>query len=103
LGAVVEQVSGMSLERFLRERLLDPLGMSETLALVTADTPLRARIASNYTGTKGRWTPYWSPAEPSLFPIFLASQGLYSTPRDYARFLSMWLKRGRVGKKYLLP
>jgi hypothetical protein len=37
-----------------------------------------------------------------MFPFFLASQSMYSTTRDYARFLAMYLDGGRVGDKRLL-
>lgn len=102
LGALIESAVWMPLERMLRERLFEPLGMRDTLTFVTAEHERRARIASNYMGSKGNWTRYWKPGDASLFPIVLASQGLYCTPRDYARFLALWKERGLVGGKRLL-
>jgi CubicO group peptidase (beta-lactamase class C family) len=44
----------------------------------------------------GRIEKYWDPSRPPLFGYFRASGGMYGTPMDYARFLSMWLDRGRI-------
>jgi CubicO group peptidase (beta-lactamase class C family) len=44
LGRVVEVISGQSLFRFEKQRLLDPLGMTET-AFFVADATQRPRIA----------------------------------------------------------
>lgn len=92
LGALVEVVSGMSLEAFVRERLLEPLAMRDTFYLHEPETP-RHRIASLYYGRAGAWTNIWTPAW-DFYPYAWGSQSLYSTPKDYARFLAMLLDRG---------
>jgi CubicO group peptidase (beta-lactamase class C family) len=102
LTAVLEVVAGQKAEDFLRARLLEPLGMTDTTCRMTADHPLRARQCSAYAGSKGVWTRYWSPQDPELFGTFLGSQGLYSTAVDYARFLDLYLQRGRAGSERLL-
>src|SRR6185436_11846352 len=79
LAALIEVVTGAPAEVFVRERLLEPLGMSDSACLMTDDQPLRARACSLYVGSPGAWSRYWSPADKALFPIFLGSQGLYST------------------------
>jgi CubicO group peptidase (beta-lactamase class C family) len=68
LAAVVEIVSGMPLERYLRERFLDPLGLADT----RYDFPgsARARMALGYGAgapmppiserISGRWDRYWN-------------------------------------------
>jgi CubicO group peptidase (beta-lactamase class C family) len=102
LGALIEVVSGKELEEFLRERVLEPLGMRETTGVMAKDHPLRARVCSNYAGSAGSWTRYWSPQDPPLFSFLLGSQGLYGTALDYARFLHLWKERGRAGGERLL-
>ncbi len=103
LGAIVEVVSGISLEAFVRERLLEPLGMDDTFAYIAAtqDDPRKERIASLYFGGKGSWSRFWTPDEP-FYPFAWSSQTLYSTPLDYARFLAMWMEGGRAGERQLL-
>lgn len=102
LTAVIEVVSGMPAEDFVRTRILEPLGMDESRCLLPEDEPLRARSVAKYTGARGEWTRFWSPADPSLFPCFLGSQGLYSTAEDYAKFLEFWMNKGRVDRERLL-
>lgn len=102
LAAVIEVVTGAPTEAFVRERLLVPLGMSETACVLPTDHPLRARVCSNYAGSPGAWSRYWSPTDEALFPIFLGSQALYSTAVDYARFLQLYVDDGSAGGEQLL-
>lgn len=102
LTAIIEIVTGAPAEEMLRERLLEPLGMVDTTCLMSAGHPLRARTCSAYAGSAGAWIRFWSPEDEALFPIFLGSQGLYSTAVDYARFLDSYLPRGRADGRRLL-
>ncbi|MCK7594091.1 serine hydrolase domain-containing protein [Pseudomarimonas salicorniae] len=101
LAAVIEAVSGMPAERFIQQRLLDPLAMHDSITLLADRPDLMASIPSAYSGGSGSWSKHWKPVQP-LFPLFLGSQGLYSTPLDYARFLAMWMDQGQVGGQRIL-
>ena len=102
LGALVEVISGMPLQQFVQERILDPLGMADTVTLVEADDPRTDRIASLYFGAQGEWSRIWSPEEEPLYPFAMGSQSLYSTPLDYARFLALWMDEGHMSDEQLL-
>ncbi len=102
LTALVEVVSGLSAADFVTTRLLDPIGMRDSTSVMTEGHAFRERGCSKYVGARGLWTRFWNPEEPPLFPFFLGSQGLYSTTRDYARFMQFWRKRGRVSRERLL-
>jgi CubicO group peptidase (beta-lactamase class C family) len=102
LTAVIEVVTGAPAEDFVRVCLLEPLGMTSTACLLPEGHPLRARTCSAYNGSPRAWTRFFGPKEPALFPIFLGSQSLYSTTEDYARFLDLWMHRGRSGGERLL-
>ena len=95
LTALIEIVTGGPAEDVIAERILRPLGMGDTTCLMSDGHPLRERAASAYSGAPGEWTRFWGPDESALFPIFLGSQGLYSTAVDYAKFLDMWMRRGK--------
>ncbi|MBV1862753.1 MAG: beta-lactamase family protein [Nannocystaceae bacterium] len=102
LGAVVAELTGAPLEVFIQQRILDPLGMQDSHPLLGTDAPLRKRIPSAYSGGTAAWSKHWDPSESVMFPLFLASQSLYSTTTDYARFLTLWLDGGRVAGQQLV-
>lgn len=102
LGAIVDAVGGGSVESIIQLRILEPLGMRDTLSFVAAGDPRRPRISSNYLGGVGAWNRYWTNTDPPIFPFLFTSQSMYSSPKDYARFLSFWMNRGVVDGKRLL-
>jgi CubicO group peptidase (beta-lactamase class C family) len=103
LGAIVEVETGVSLDAFVTERILEPLGMNSSFYYhpATQNDSRRDRIPVLYVGGIGEWVRIWSSEEP-LYPFAFGSQGLYCTPVDYARFLAMWMDGGRVGDRQLL-
>ena len=101
-AAVVERISGTTIDRFVAERILQPLGMADSFYLSKADDPRKGRVASLYTGSPGKWTRFWKPDGAPLYPFAWGSQTLYSTPADYARFLAMWMDGGMDGGNRLL-
>lgn len=103
LGRVVEVISGKSLFQFEKERLLDPLGMSDTSFFV-ADPLKHARIAEPFADNRniGRNAEFSNPRIAQKFEA--GGGGLVSTASDYARFLQMLLNGGSLdGKRFLAP
>ena len=87
LGQIVEDVSGEPFDRYLRDHVFDPLGMTDT-TLVTSEVP-RARLATGHTlGSHG------ATAVPDREWITAGGSGAYSTPADMARYVSALLGRG---------
>ena len=79
LGQIVEDVSGIALERYFRERIFEPLGMVDT-DLVRSER-VASRLATGYTlGRSG------AKAVPDRDWIGPGGGGIYSTTRDMARF-----------------
>lgn len=110
LGALVERVSGTTLDEFLRTRLLAPLGMHDThFYLPPAKTH---RLATVYSAADGKLT---RAPEPGAMvgqgayvqgpqKSFSGGAGLLSTASDYARFLQMLLNGGELdGVRILSP
>lgn len=105
LGALIEEVSGMPSEEFIRTRILEPLGMADSfLDLVAEDDPRRDRIASTYRRSDDgeEWERYWDRTQAQVMPFFRASGGLYSTAMDYARFMHAMTEEGTLGEVRLL-
>ncbi|WP_038936010.1 serine hydrolase domain-containing protein [Bradyrhizobium japonicum] len=101
LGAVIEIISGQTLYEFLKQRILDPLGMSST-KFVLKTPEERARMARPLPndpvlleGERDRLAhPEWESG----------GGGLLSTITDYQRFSQMLLNGGEFeGKRYLSP
>jgi CubicO group peptidase (beta-lactamase class C family) len=105
LARVVEVVSGLPFERFLQQRVFEPLDMRDTGFSVPPAQ--RARIADlTVMGDDARLkladTPSAThPGEPlKRYPS--GAGGLYSTVADYARLCQMLLDGGRVDGVSLL-
>jgi CubicO group peptidase (beta-lactamase class C family) len=101
-AAVVEKVSGMKIDRFVAERVLQPLGMADSFYPSKDDDPRKKRLASLYIKSPGNWKRFWKPGGAPMYPFAWGSQTLYSTPADYARFLTLWMDGGKAGGKQLL-
>jgi CubicO group peptidase (beta-lactamase class C family) len=101
LGRVVEVASGQTLFQFEKQRLFDPLGMSET-AYYVADQAKWPRIAKAFPVDRFRVAGIRDPTLPRRWES--GGAGLVSTIGDYARFLQMLLNGGKLdGKWYLKP
>jgi CubicO group peptidase (beta-lactamase class C family) len=103
LGRVVEVVSGKSLFQFEKERLLDPLAMTETAFDVT-DAAQRARVAQ-FLPADCFTRPIAGIVDPVLPRRWQSGgAGMVGTIGDYAHFAQMLLNGGTLdGKRYLKP
>ena len=102
-GRVVEVVSGMSFDAFLKKRLFQPLGMTSTTFYPGASE--RARQVTAYAKNATTGSLEAVPPRPEFGPRDRPPQGnggLYSTAEDYGRFCQMLLGGGRFqGVRYL--
>jgi CubicO group peptidase (beta-lactamase class C family) len=100
LGRVVEVVSGQSLDRFFAERILTPLGMTETGFSVPPGSPDAERLATLYSPHPETGVPHRNDAMGAavLTPPTLLSGGggLVSSAADYHRFTQMLLRGGEL-------
>ena len=98
LGAVVERVSGMTLDAYFRENIFAPLKMDDTFFQVPADKIDRLTDCYTFVPGKGR-VMYDRGAESawSRMPKLLSGGGgLVSTAMDYHRFNTMLLNGGEL-------
>jgi len=102
LGRIVEVVSGLTFDQFLKQRIFDPLGMKDTAFYQPEEkTP---RIANIYTvspsGLGKQETPGWLATK----TLFSGGGGLWSTADDYLQFAQMLVNGGELnGKRLLSP
>jgi CubicO group peptidase (beta-lactamase class C family) len=100
LGRLVEVISGQTLGAFLSERILTPLGMTDSgFSVPEAD---QSRIAEPFakdpeTGVDVALLDIRRPVQ-----FESGGGGMVATTMDYARFLGMLLGNGRLGSTRLL-
>jgi len=113
LGALVETLSGLSLDVFFKQRLLDPLGMKDTSFCLPPEKS--SRLAVVYSAKDGRTERAPAPGswtgaghigqghyENGPCKAFAGGAGLLSTAKDYSRFLEMLRRGGELdGRRYL--
>ena len=105
MARVVEVVSGQPFERFLQQRIFDPLDMRDTGFSVPASKRVRvADITAMGEGGHLRLADGPSATHPGapLNAYASGAGGLYSTAGDYARFAQMLLNGGRLDGHVLL-
>jgi CubicO group peptidase (beta-lactamase class C family) len=102
LGYLVQQVSGVPLDRFVQERILNPLHMTDTHYWPPAEKDKRRALLV----VNGKDDPTSSsrlPPEAAKAKTFIGgASGLYSTAADYWRFSQMLLNGGTLDGHRLL-
>lgn len=111
LGCLVEVISGMSLDKFFKTRIFEPLGMKDTYFTIPKEKA--NRLVSIYREDKdgklqkstaellnGKTVTPDYPLESSTY--YSGGAGLSSTIYDYAVFLQMLLNNGVYNGKRIL-
>jgi len=99
VGVLIEKISGQRLDKFLQERILDPLKMVDTQFYLPKDKA--GRLAALYAVDRNEWgliglidSPATSAKVVGPKAFLSAGMGLLSTATDYARFAQMLLNGG---------
>jgi CubicO group peptidase (beta-lactamase class C family) len=102
LGYLVELLSGISYDTFLRQRILEPLGMVDTGFGVPDDQ--RERLARLYGFSETGDFVETVESPPRVIPSSIprGGFGLVSTAPDYLRFAQMLLNKGELNGERIL-
>jgi CubicO group peptidase (beta-lactamase class C family) len=105
-GYLVEAISGMPFDRYLRDHIFEPLGMRDTGFSVPAEKA--GRLAANYRRAPDKTLELIDDPESSAYlkePTFYSGGGgLVSTTADYFRFCEMLRRGGELdGARILGP
>ncbi len=105
-GRIVEVVSGMPYEKFMDERLFQPLGMRDTTFHPNGEQ--LKRLAKSYKPNAKKDGLEETPISQLTYPLDdphrtpMPAGGLFSTAHDVALFCRMMLRRGELdGRRYL--
>lgn len=97
VGHLIEVISGQPLDAYLREHVLQPLGMHDTAFVITDEQ--RARFAANYERQADSSLKLIDDPAKSVYregTFFSGGGGLVSTAGDYFRFTAMMLNKGEL-------
>lgn len=103
IGKMIEAASGQRLGAYMRDHLLEPLGMHDTAFRITDG--MRARLAKIHQRVEdGSLVPLMDLEMPQEPEVELGGAGLYGTIADYLCFIRMMLDEGRIdGEQILAP
>lgn len=107
VARLVEVVSGQSIEQFIQQELLEPLGMQDTGYRFKGD--IQSRMVSLYSpNEQNQLVVKTAPGEENFAESSIlqgGGTGIYSTPRDYSKFAQMlanggvWQGKQIIGQK----
>ena len=98
MGYLIEVVSGMPFDEFLKSHIFDPLGMNDTRFYQPAEKA--GRLVAVQQKKNGKWEKYPTTFYDTDYPVkgaktfFSGGAGLSSTAKDYATLLQMYLNGG---------
>jgi CubicO group peptidase (beta-lactamase class C family) len=100
-GEVVAAASGMPWEAFVQTRILNPLGMTETLPVMTVADPTKSALPHGRIGPPLRYQGPMQTIGRSIQEVWDwaaagAAGGFVTTPVDWAKWIAVQLARGRL-------
>ena len=104
VAILVEKISGMSLDDFLRERIFEPLGMQDTYYNIPESKIDQVAAVYRPSGPGNTVELFRAPSYREPTRYFGGQAGLSSTAPDYFRFHQMMLNGGELdGARILSP
>jgi CubicO group peptidase (beta-lactamase class C family) len=103
LGALVERLSGMREDEFVKKYITEPLGMKDTMYNPPAS--LKNRIAATeYQTTPNRGLVWGQVHDENAWSLdgVAGHAGVFSTAKDLAKFANIFLNDGKYGGKRIL-
>ncbi len=92
VGRLVETVSGLTLQKYFRQNILDPLGMNDTeFGVAPAKFDRMVSVYNRQGSGKFQAGARTQPAAPTDFN---GGGGLSSSANDYVKFMRMLLRKG---------
>lgn len=96
-AVIVEEVSGMSFERYAQSRIFTPLGMTDTNIREELPLEIRSRLAKGYT-----YDGIQNVATLDEIIIMAPAGAITSTAPDIAKFMMAYLQSGTYGNTTIL-
>ena len=109
LGCVIEKLSGVTLEQFMRTHIFDPLEMNDTYFFLPKDkasrlTAVYAAVDGGIKRSDGKWNEGQGDYVDGPRMAYSGGAGILTTSSDLARFLQMLLNGGELdGARIISP
>jgi CubicO group peptidase (beta-lactamase class C family) len=100
LGRIIEVVSGVSLDQFIADRIVKPIGLSDTA--FNLDAEKLGRLGQPQVDPATGKPPLMWPDLTKRVNFMSGGGGMVSTASDYARFAQMMLNGGELDGVHLL-
>lgn len=97
---LVERLSGKPFDQYVKEKILDPLGMNHTRYVVPEEE--RKNFAALYRNENGKINPMDEKFNLQNWPLKPGGFGLTSTLDDYMKFARMLVNKGKLDKATIL-
>jgi CubicO group peptidase (beta-lactamase class C family) len=102
MSRVEEVASGLAFDQFLKQRILDPLGMKDTGFSPTGDGS--SRLVTMYRRANGGLERVENQNQNVSSVYFSGAGGIMTTAADYLQFAQMLLNGGQLnGRRFLSP
>ncbi|MFN3878187.1 MAG: serine hydrolase [Brevundimonas sp.] len=100
-GAVLEAVSGLTWEAFIQTRILDKVGMTETVPLARLADPAKSALPHGRVGPPLRYQGAMTPIAKSIVEVWnwdsaAAAGGICTTSTDWAKWIAVRLNDGKL-------
>ena len=99
---IIADRSGQSTEDFIAERILRPLGMEDSHLTFDPTYDWASRVPSRYVKGADGFEEVWDQKSDIWYRFFPGGWGLWSSAKDYAKFLQFWIDRGSINGKQLI-
>lgn len=96
LALIVEKVSGQTFSEFLKAKIFDPLGMTNSIAYVTGRSCVPNRAFGYVNGTSG-----WELSDQSVTSAVLGDGGIYSSVADLFKWDQALYTEKLISRKML--
>ncbi len=101
LARLIEVFTGQSPDQFLKERIFDPLGMTDTGYNITDGNEGRKAVLYDRQ-EDGTLKMHNNQTPANGHTVFGGTHGLFSTAKDYMKFCDMLINKGQVKGKQLI-
>jgi len=104
LAYIVQKVSGISIDTFFIERIINPLELKNTYVKFDSKSAWAKKVPNRYEWNKENrgFEKFWSNNEQPSWKFLSGSLGLWMSAKDYATFMQMWLNKGKYGNHEIL-